>query len=282
MAEEKETAELSADEELSKAFDEYKEGKEEVEETTVTEPEKVEPPITTGTEAEPEGERLEGETLEQHKERSRAGRKLKGLKGFEEWQKQKDTEIEKLKEELQAVRKGHTLINQTPQEDEAELEEIRAIDDPIDRQRAITAYDEKKEKLLKARYEKEYMDSLQSITKTIVDDSELYDQVMALLTEERGQFNQIRKKIPDVDAQLNFEMAKAHVLSQKLAESKKPKYPGEGDTSTTIIAPAGTAKQTASKAISLPALDKETQDYVNYLRSVGTTEEEIAHSLGVK
>jgi hypothetical protein len=260
MADEKTVdSKMPTDDELDAAFRE--EVGEEVQE------DKVETPVETPA---PAAEKTEPE-VEDHKESSKLGRKYKRL----------ETEMEQLKEELKAVKGVKAPVIETPQsvDDEAELERIREIEDPIDRQRAITAYDQNKAVKTRQGYEKAYMSQVGELAKST--DTELHDEIVDLMVTER-QFNIIHTGRPDADARINYAEAKASILAKANEEVKKPKYPGKGDETKEIIQPAGTQTKMASMATSLPSMSKDERDYVDYLISKGTPESEIARSLGVK
>ena len=261
MADEKTVdSNMPTDEELAAAFDSN-----EVDgavETQVETP--VETPVEAADKTEPE--------VEDHKESSKLGRKYKRL----------ETELEQLKEELKAVRGVKAPVIESPQsvDDEAELERIREIDDPIERQRAVTSYDQTKAVKTRQNYEKAYMAQVGVLAKST--ETDLHDEIVDLMVSEK-QFNIIHTGRPDADARINYAEAKSSILAKLADNGKKPKYPGKGDETNEIIQPAGSQTRVASRATSLPPLSKDEQNYVDYLRNeAGYTDADIAKALGVK
>ena len=80
------------------------------------------------------------------------------------------------------------------------------------------------------------------------------------------------------DARVNYAEAKAALVEKRsgTAESKLPKRE-KSDTSP--VQPAASTTRTATKVVTLPALDDATTEYVNYLKKIGNTEEQIAEML---
>ena len=278
MAEKPVTDEVT-DEELSKAFDEFNsETKEETVEEKTEDTKSTAPVEETGTDVETKELSEEEKAAEEHRQRSREGRKLKGLKGREEWERAKDSEIEELKSQIKAITGGTQKVGQAPPEDEAELDRIREIDDPIEQKRAIDAYDRTKQMLVRANYEKAYMSQIGVIAST-VEDVGLHDEVIDLMVND-NRYNLIHTGRPDADARINYAEAKAAIVLKMASEGKKPAYPGRGDGSTAPVQPAGTSTTMATRAPALPSFSKEEQDYVDYLRNkCGYSDADIAKAV---
>lgn len=256
------TDEDVADDVLAKEYDRMVSGEEtepevaESEETPVVEPEQQ--PHVEG-EAEPDAE---------HKENSKLGRKFKGL----------ESKFDQMLERLDKLAASQRESSSVPssQNDDEELEKIRDLYtvDPIEANRKQREYETRTEAKQQNLYESGYIRKLQTFTK---DEGEMFEDIY---NEMLANFNVKHVGNPDIDAELNWNKAKASLLSKKLATPKEPKLPGKGGGKEPPITPSGSeTRNTTVSKIPLPAMDSQTAAYVSYLRKQGVGDDEIAETL---
>lgn len=239
-----------ADDELSHAYDSIgsKDTKEEVKE-----PEKEVSDESEGEEKTPEKASSEPkpEEDEDHKEASKLGRKVKGLY-----------------DRFDQIMARLDQIQQPARQEVKEVDMPEVITSPEDVERVLSAREERA-KQAKVSYERSY---LKVIGELAGDNEELHEEIY---TEMMKNHNVRHSDNPDMDARLNYERAKFSVATRK-SDSDKPKR----IKSDKIPAqPAAGAARSESKSVAMPKLDKEAQDYVNYLRKKGTSEDDIAKIL---
>jgi hypothetical protein len=258
MAEEGKTVtEEVTDEDLSKAYEEFAKGE------GVNDEEGKH--IEEETPGEKTGE-AEGPDVIDQKESSKLGRKYKKM----------ESELEQMKEELRTLKGGTSTVYQPPQDDEAELEQIREMyqTDPIAARRAHDAYDRKQAAREAKVYESAYLSQLNALAKK-QDTEELHDEIVA---EMMQNFNVRHSNNPDMDARVNYAEAKSVVIAKSTATTKK-RPATAGGTEKAPVQPAANSSKGATKSVVFPQLDEYAQDYVNYLRKQGVTDEEILKSL---
>jgi len=263
MAEPKEVTatkeDVVADADLAKAWD----ATEVVEETTKKEEKEVE--AKTGekpTDIKAESEVPSGkeatklspeEELEAQRERSRLGRQIKGLKDRKE---QLKSEIEKMTKPL----------------------EVPDVVTSADDVRRVRQADEEAAKKNQEKYEHDYIAMLEKLGSELGSDkADFHSEIVdSMLNDKR--FNRKWTESGFGDARVNYAEAKAALVEKRsgTAESKLPKRE-KSDTSP--VQPAASTTRTATKVVTLPALDDATTEYVNYLKKIGNTEEQIAEML---
>ncbi len=163
---------------------------------------------------------------EEHRERSRLGRRLKSMED-------KQAERERLDEErwarIEAKLSQPTVTRETIVEDD--LPEIISTPEDV---RKVNRYDKEKEM---REYEKYALGYIKTAKVLGVEHPELHDEVMGLITGDGSPFNQRQTGNPGVDAELNYSKAKAAVLSKKIAapSKSKPNVRSEPITSPTNL-----------------------------------------------
>ena len=279
------TDEIVTDEELAAAF-------------AASEEEIVPAKAAATHEEEPTAEELAAEEVatagmseaekEEHKERSRLGRKLKGMKGLDDYL---DKEVQKRLDAALSKRDikpaAATATEEPDFDDEAEYERINTllITSPIEGQEELAEYKATKQKITTQKYESGYLGQLEVVKNQ--EPSEIRDEVFNEMFEKkddglfypRVEFNRAPTGNPAADAQINWANAKASLMSKKAAAGSKPTYKGRGDEVEAPIGAAGTHISSAEPGKTLPKLEGEAASLVAYLRSQGVSEEEIAADL---
>lgn len=164
-----------------------------------------------------------------------------------------------------------------PAEKQEQIEMPEVITTPEDVKKVIQA---EKEELKQAQiqYEQEYLAEIGKLAKT--SGESLHTEIIAEISANnfRNDFNNIIHGKPDIDAQINYANAKAHVFGKKIASSK-PKVPQRETSEKAPIQPAASATHTAVKAFTLPKLDEAATSYVAYLKTRGMSDEDIAKEM---
>ena len=224
----------------------------------ITEEPKEEPKEEAKAEEQPKPEPTPEEIAaqEEHKERSRLGRKLA-----------------KVEEELLEQRKQTNELMQLlrakfePKEEKPpDLPEY--ITTPEELEKYLNYRDQQR-----VQKQQEYH---QNYAKTVygfkANDADAHAEI---LKEMDANFRNIPTGNPLIDAQINYSQAKAAYFS-KLAAAKKVEreVPVKGGQPEVPTGLSGNSRVT-SKSPSLPKLDKVAQEYVDYLRSLGKKEDQI-------
>ena len=226
-------------------------------EKVLTEEEKADAEATKG---------MTAEELEEHKEKSKLGRKFKGLEErFNELQRKVET----------GTISKESPTYQAPQEDEAELERIRELyrEDPIAGKRAADAYDKRIASTEAKAYEGAFLKQIDTLSQ---EDPDLHAESFKELMEH---YNVRLSNDPVADAERNYARAKIAVLKRSTSGDKV--RPNTAGGKVVPVGAAAGATTEATKTVVLPDLSKDpaTRDYVAYLRKQGVKDEEIAKSL---
>lgn len=228
----------------------------ETETTGLTEEQKAEAEATKG---------MTAEELEEHKEKSKLGRKFKGLEErFNELQRKVET----------GTISKESPTYQAPQEDEAELERIRELyrEDPIAAKRAQDTYERKIAETEAKAYEGAFLKQINTLSQ---EDPDLHAESFKELMEH---YNVRLSNDPVADAERNYARAKIAVLKRSTSDGKV--RPNTAGGKVTPVGPAARATTETTKTVVLPDLSKDpaTRDYVAYLKKQGVKDEEIAKS----
>ena len=259
------TETVVADDDLSAAWNAV-----ESDEVVVVEPKKVETkkdekPLETadtkvadGTKTEQPTE-LSPEEKERiaQQERSKLGRQNKGLKD-------------------RLAQLESTLNDRSQKQASTDSDLPEVISTPQDVDRVI---EDRKQKAQQAqeRYERDYIKMLDSIEKSYGGDKakiEFHEEVVDHMIKN---FNKKWSDSAFGDARVNYAEAKASLMETKsMPQAKLPKRNTSDDSP---VQPAASSTRTATKVVTLPALDDAAKDYVAYLRKSGYTDEQIAKEL---
>jgi hypothetical protein len=194
---------------------------------------------------------------EEHKERSRLGRKLARV------------EEELLEQRKQTNELMEILRGQFVKKEEVKPNFPEYITTPQELEQYLSYRDE--EKLKKTQ---EYHSGYR---KTVFgfkgNDPEVHGDI---LKEMDANFKDILTGNPNLDAEINYSKAKAAYYA-KLASSRKigKEIPLNRNKEEVATGLSGTSRVTMKETV-LPKLDPVAQEYVDYLRSKGKKEEEIA------
>jgi hypothetical protein len=224
-------------------------------ETKVEEVPKVE--VIPGSEAPPAKTPEELASEEEHKERSRLGRKLAKVEEELLAQRQQTNEL------LQLIREQGAKKEPDPKEQLPEY-----ITTPQELEQYLD-YREKKKNDLQQTYHQSYAKTVFGFKS---NDAEIHAEI---LKEMDANFRAIPTGNPAVDAELNYSRAKAayyaKLVSSKKIEKEIPLRGGKEEVATGLSG----ASRVVGKEATLPKLDTVAQEYVDYLRSKGKKEEEI-------
>lgn len=224
-------------------------------EEKVAKPEEKE--VTAGLKIQLEKTPEELAAEEDHKERSRLGRKMAKV------------EEELLEQRRQTNELMELLRTQMTRK---EQEEIPNLPEYITTPQELEQYLEHRE----SKKVKQQQDYHQGYAKTVFgfkpNDPDIHADI---LKEMDANFRNIPTGNPAVDAEINYSKAKAAYYSKAVAARKVEKeIPLKGGKEEVATGLSGTSRVT-TKATVLPKLDSVAQEYVDYLRSKGKKEEEI-------
>ena len=246
------TEKTVADDELAQAWDQA-ESNEDVKQTTEeakTETSEQTPP-ETASEEEPKDDSAK------HKEDSRLGRKMKGLES------RFDQLLARLEQNAAAAKS-----------EPVEVPDVVSTAEDVEK---VLQARETKSRQVKADYEAKYLKQVEQL-KAATEDGELHEEIVAEMLSN-PKFNVMHDQHnPFADARVNYSEAKAHILTQKYS-GNAPKVPARETAGKPPVTPAASATRTAARTVALPKLDETAQQYVNYLRSKGMSEEDIAKEL---
>lgn len=261
---------IPTDEELSAAFD--------AAELELEQP-SAEPVVeeTVSVEAEPtvegsEDEEGEDEDLDEHKDRSRMGRRLKRLEGtiesllhkLEAQEQQRQVREYFLQQQLAAARQNPDVHDEPNMESElvSTDTDVERVMDKRERRKAEEA----------ERYQNTFVATLNGLAGS---NPKMHK---VIVNELITNFNKRVTGNPQIDARLNYAEAKSAVMA-KIAASKtveKPKPNIAGNTqSATGVSASSTAQKTKGADI-WSRLDKEAAEYA---RAVGMKEDDIEAAL---
>ena len=222
---------------------------------------------TEETEEEPE-EAKEPEPDEEpdaelpHPESSRLGRKVKRL---DDNLKERDREIEVLKAELNQL-KGVLLVKTSDEEETLDPDDVAtvgSVEKIISRklEELEKKSDEKRQK--EVEYQNKYENFLADRAD---DDPDIFDEIVELLSGET-EFNRIHTGDPKIDIEINYNKAKAHLLSQE-KEKSKPKLKGERAKGTKV-GDTDKAKTKSEKSIDLSTLGPAEKEFLEGVKRRG-------------
>ncbi len=232
-----------ADDELSAAWDAV-EKKEET--TSSTEPETKTPPETASAEE----DEFAGISEEQkHKIKSKQGRQIKGLQ----------SRLEMLTREIEGLKSKPAESSVNVPETITTAQDVESVLEARDQRRV---QEQKK-------YEGQYVAQLNQLA---ASNGDLHDEIVA---EMMANFNRRLSDNAQMDARVNYSEAKSALLERR----NTGQLPNRATTSAAPVQPAANTTRTATKTVSLPKLDAETQEYANYLKSRGMSDEDIAKEL---
>ena len=255
MAEKETVADDATDESLSRAWESSEpEVKEEPTEPVAEEhEEEFVKPDQTPEKASSAGDKEPVDDLD-HKEKSKLGRKLKGM----------EDRYNLLLEEVERLKSQGAKTS-----DEIEVPSVISSPDDIDKYLQAKSQKEHREK---REYEGSYMKQINAL-KEMNDD--LHEDIFA---EMMANFNVRHSSNAFADARINYAEAKASILSKKFSSGEKlvPKRETSGKPPVT---PAAGSSRAASKVASLPKLDDDAQNFVSYLRAKGMSDDDIAKEL---
>ena len=153
-----------------------------------------------------------------------------------------------------------------------EEEEIDIITSRSDVESVIEAR-ERKKKEEQEKYESGYLRHIGKMGAS-AEDPDWYDLVMEEMMTN-ANFRKRYSNDPSNDAELNYTKAENSLL-RKAKGKKEPNVKGESPRSPLGGEMGGRASETVIK---MPKLDAAAQDYVDYLRKEGKSEEDIAKML---
>uniref|UniRef100_A0A6M3KZ82 Uncharacterized protein n=1 Tax=viral metagenome TaxID=1070528 RepID=A0A6M3KZ82_9ZZZZ len=208
-------------------------------------------------ELKPEKTAAEIAAEEEHRERSRLGRKLAKV------------EEELLEQRKQTNELMELLRTQMPRKEEDKPNIPEYITTPQELEQYLEYRDQTKMKK-QQEYHGLYRKTVFGFK--VNDNAEIHAEI---LKEMDANFNTIPTGNPIIDAELNYNKA-ARAYYAKLAATKKveKQIPLKGGESEVPTGLSGTSRVNAKEA-ALPKLDSVAQEYVDYLRSKGKKEEEI-------
>jgi hypothetical protein len=196
-------------------------------------------------------EAAEAEKLTQQ-ESSRLGRKVHGI----------NERIKQLEAQISAM-------NEHNAKNPVQMPEVVTTPEDIEKVLYLKA---QREQQATAEYQRDYLTTVQGLSD---NNKDIHDEVFA----EMMQNHNVRYS-PNgfADARINYAEAKAAVLARKLKTA--PTLPKREVSKTAPVQPAASSTKAASKVASVPKnLDPVAQDYVNWLRRQGVSEDEIASQL---
>lgn len=257
MAEQGTATEKVADDDLSAAWDQAQVAEEKKEtkepEAAETSEEKEVPPVEEPATEHP----TEDVEVKDHKESSKLGRKVKGL----------EEQLRQMRALLEEKSKAHETSS---------LEMPEVVSTPEDVEQVLQAREQKSQKV-RVEYERNYLKQVDSL-KSVTEDDELHEEIVNELVSNK-QFNVLHDiNNPFADARVNYAEAKAFVLQKKLS-GPTAKVPHRETSGKPPVQPAASTTRTPSRPVVMPKLDEETQNYVNYLRKQGMSEDDIAKEL---
>jgi hypothetical protein len=194
--------------------------------------------------------------LAEHKESSKLGRQVKGLKSRLEQVEARLSQKVEVSEEMPEI--------------------ITTPDDVIKVMKG-----NKQEETIQAQrkqdiYERDYIKQLNALESY---NSGLHDEIVALMTEKNSPYGEKLGDNGFADARINYAEAKAFLVEKKHTTNRQGELPIRTLASIPPVVPAAGASSSATKVATLPKLDPEAQAYVNYLIAEGKTETEIAEML---
>lgn len=268
------------DEDLSKAYQEAMGAPTSPEVEVPAQTEEVTPPESTGNEdttakaeelKEQDAPKTQTE-LEKHKDDSRLGRQIKGLKA----------ELAGIKELLERSKPAQTTS--APQE--PELPDV--VSTPQDVKtvvKSLEAEAKREEELQRltmdahaSQYALSYLSTLKEMaTKTQVSKEE-HEMILEELLKYESPYNVTHsdKTAPVADAIANY---KSVLLDLKLKGVSESKVPARTQTSAKSPVPTGNMAKASSAPVSLPKVDMATDRYIQSLRAKGVPDSEIAEML---
>lgn len=244
-----------SDEDLAAAFDEAIG----VSPAPVQEPEPpAEPAVLTEPAVEPAPTLPDNqpELPDDHGDRSRLGRKLKGLYA------QIDSLTARIEQLSQPKAPEPTVEDDVPE----------IISSPEDVEKYLLARERQKLQATQ-RYEQSYLSQIKSLEATT---GELHGEVW---DEMLKNFNIRHSDNAAMDARINYAEAKAAVLARKASAASTPKLPTAGGKTSPPVVPSVPASTPAPSRTPMPKLDAEAMEYVRYLKSRGMSDEDIAKEL---
>lgn len=262
----------ASDEELAAAYALETAEEAEVDETPTDESEEVEetPEVKTEDEEEPS-----------HSEKSRLGRKLARVERLLEEERQgrdRDTEIFKaeinqLKGYIQGTQDGEDPLNP---EDVATVGNVQQIIDKA-LEGLKKAEDEKEQKL--ASYQKKYENFLADKAD---EDPDIFDDIYNMLAENGSPYNDIHTWNPAVDVEINYNKAKAALLS-KARTKDKPNLKQEKARGTKVGETDKVDPGKQKTGVDISSLDADSKAFLESIRKRGDDPQELADkALGEK
>jgi hypothetical protein len=258
---------IPTDEELSALFDAAENDSEPkvTEEPRVEETARVEAEPTSGTEDE---DGLDDD-LEDQRDRSRLGRRLKRLEGTIE------TLVSSLESERQQRQIAEYMRSQQPKQTrDFDQDEPSRNDDIVTTETDVERVVDKRErrKVEEAeRYQNGFVAQLNAFKG---NNPKLHQKIVEELITN---FNRKITGNPQVDARLNYAEAKAALATKLLAsQSQKAKPNVAGGTQSATGVSASSTAQKSGKGDIWSRLDKEAADYA---KSLKMTEEEVEEAL---
>jgi len=179
-----------------------------------------------------------------HRERSRLGRRVKGLEA-------------KLEEALALLRQQTTAAGKSTASAAEEEEEPPAVIATIEDLERANRFLEKKKMQERSAYAVQYSDEFLKLGKDEPDYAEIEKEMME-------HHNVVRTGDPRIDAQMNFDKARISLYRKKLGEKSQPKPNVRGEdtkgTGVTVTAANVSAK---GKSVELP---DDVRDFIRRIK----------------
>lgn len=234
------------------------------------EPEVEAPPVegnepTTETAVVEEPKAQSPEEMEEHRESSRLGRKMKGL---EDRLAQMTALLERATSPAQ--QKVEPLVDEW-----SDLPEIIATKEDYfklrDYEKRKEAAENNARQQNQNKYANEYLATIDSLSNRSITNEE-HEAVVKELTNIDSPFNKMRTKVAREDAEINYHMVLAELRKPKSDEKKLPSR----QTGGAPLTPAGNISKTSKESVSMPKVGKELSSLIAWAKSTGTTEAELA------
>lgn len=238
-------------------------------ESDVADDEEPKPEVSEEEEAGTEEKVLTDEEQEQQ-DRSRFGRIIKrALDPLKTELTDSLRQNEILTAEINQL-KGMLLANSQETEDPLDPEDMATVGNVqklIDRAMERLEEERAKNEQMIDNYEKEYMNLL---ARKADEDPDLFEEISELITGDTP-FNKVHVKgytSPGVDLEINYNKAKAHILSQS-REKDKPKLKGDRAKGTKVGESDKVKTDKQAKSVDLNSLDRESREFLEGVKRRG-------------